>query len=240
MKLEIGSVDISTYSIPTQEADKSTFVASITGNKAGIVHVRFIIGNERSQIITITVKDNNSSASSSSGQSTGSSGSASSSSGKSNTGTNSKKSSGTSSGTSSKKSNTVLVDTNIFRDDFANEFDPGSETGGYNISNPVIKIIIPVVNQILAILQIIGAIVLVISLALAGFNGILGSGDGFSEDLGLNVGSSINEYGNSVTGVQNLTKGSLSKILRRAFIGTIILEFSATIVRIVFAICTNL
>ena len=144
------------------------------------------------------------------------------------------------SGGSSASTNTVTINTDILRDDFAEEFDPNSEIGGYNVSQPIIKVIIPVVNRILAILQIIGAIVLVIALAIAGFNGILGSGDGFSEDLGLNVGSSINEYGNSVTGVQNLTKGSLSKILRRAFIGTIILEFSATIVRIVFSIVTNI
>lgn len=141
---------------------------------------------------------------------------------------------------STNSTNTVTINTDILRDDFAEEFDPNSEIGGYNVSQPIIKVIIPVVNRILAILQIIGAIVLVIALAIAGFNGILGSGDGFSEDLGLNVGSSINEYGNSVTGVQNLTKGSLSKILRRAFIGTIILEFSATFVRIVFSIVTNI
>lgn len=141
---------------------------------------------------------------------------------------------------SSKDNNTILVDTSILRDDFAKEFDPGTEIGGYNISNPIIKIIIPVVNRILAILQVIGAIILVISLAIAGFNGILGSGDGFSEDLGLSVGKSVNEYGNKVEGVQNLTKGALSKILRRAFIGTIILEFSATIVRIVFSVVTNI
>lgn len=149
-------------------------------------------------------------------------------------------SSKSSSGSGTKKSNTVLVDTDILREDFANEFDPNSKTGGYNISNPVIKVIIPVVAKILNILQVIGAIVLVISLAIAGFNGVLGAGDGFSEDLGLNVGKSVNDYGIEVSGVQNLTKGSLSKIIRRALIGSLILESSLTIVRIVFAICTNL
>ena len=202
---------------------------SLKGTKKGFRTIYFQIGNQRSEDISIQVNDsNNSSSSSSSGQSTGSSGSKSSSSSKS------------SSGSGTKKSNTVLVDTDILREDFANEFDPNSKTGGYNISNPVIKVIIPVVAKILNILQVIGAIVLVISLAIAGFNGVLGAGDGFSEDLGLNVGKSVNDYGIEVSGVQNLTKGSLSKIIRRALIGSLILELSLTIVRIVFAICTNL
>ncbi|HCC04511.1 MAG TPA: hypothetical protein DEP51_06670 [Clostridiales bacterium] len=141
---------------------------------------------------------------------------------------------------SSGSTNTVKINTNVLREDLGEEFDPNSEIGGYNVSQPIIKVIIPVVSRALSILQIIGAIVLVISLAIAGFNGVLGAGDGFAEDLGLNVSTSVNEYGNKVEGVQNLTQGSLSKIIRRALIGSLILESSLTIVRIVFAICTNL
>lgn len=137
-------------------------------------------------------------------------------------------------------STNVTINTNILREDLGNEFDPNNPIGGYNVSQPVINVIIPVVSKILAILQIIGAILLVISLAIAGFNGILGAGDGFSEDLGLSVGTSTNQYGIDVKGVQNLTKGSLSKILRRAFIGIAILESSITIVRIVFSVVTNI
>lgn len=202
---------------------------TLKGKKKGYRTIFFQVGNQRSEDISVRVNDsNNSSSSASSGQNSGSSGSKSSSSSKS------------SSGSGTKKSNTVIVDTNILREDFANEFDPNNEDGGYDISNPFIKVIIPVVAKILNILQVIGAIVLVISLAIAGFNGILGAGDGFSEDLGLNVGKSVNDYGLEVSGVQNLTKGSLSKIIRRALIGSLILELSLTIVRIVFAICTNL
>ena len=152
---------------------------------------------------------------------------------------NEKNSAGSSSG-SSGSTNTVKINTNVLREDLGEEFDPNSDIGGFNVSQPIIKVIIPVVSRALSILQIIGAIVLVISLAIAGFNGVLGAGDGFAEDLGLNVSTSVNEYGNKVEGVQNLNQGSLSKIIRRALIGSLILESSLTIVRIVFAICTNL
>lgn len=207
-------------------------MVTIKGIKKGNRLIFFKVGNQLSGNVSIQVNDSSSSSSSSSsGQSSGSSGSkssSSSSSGKSN------------SGSSNKKSSTVLVDTNILRDDFANEFDPNSKVGGFDVSEPFIKVIIPVVNRVLSILQIIGAIVLVLSIALAGFNGVIGAGDGFAEDLGLNISSSYNEYGNKVEGVQNLTQGSLSKIIRRALIGSLILESSLMIVRIVFAICTNL
>ena len=137
------------------------------------------------------------------------------------------------------KGDNVIINTDVLREDFADEFSPESP-GGHYYSDPVINVIIPVVNRVLAILQILGAILLVIELAIAGINGVLGAGDGISEDLGLSVGSSYNQYGLKVEGVQNLTAGALSKILRRAFIGTAILELSATIVRIVFNVCTNL
>lgn len=150
------------------------------------------------------------------------------------------KNSASNSTNSTNSTNMVSINTNVLRENLSDEFDPRNQIGGFNVSNPVINVIIPVVSKIIIILQIIGAIILVLSIAIAGFNGVLGSGDGFAEDLGLNVATSVNEYGNKVDGVQNLNQASLSKIIRRAIIGTLILESSLTIVRIVFAICTNL
>lgn len=227
--LVIGAVSID-KNILSQDENRITWAVSIKGTTKGQLTIFFQVGNQRSGDIFINVTDANNS---SSGQgSTGGTGTGSNSTSNSSAGTNSAGSKG--------QSNTVLVDTDILREDFANEFDPNSKTGGYNISQPVIKVIIPVVSRVLSILQIIGAIVLVLSLALAGFNGVLGAGDGFSEDLNLNVSTSVNEYGNEVSGVQNLTPGALSKIIRRALIGSIILESSLTIVKIVFNICTSL
>ena len=140
--------------------------------------------------------------------------------------------------TKSSTSGGQTINTNILDENFADQFNPDKDDRGF--SAPFIKVIIPVVNKILSILQILGAVLLVLSIAIAGFNGLLGAGDGFSEDLGLSVGVSTNQYGNDVKGVQSLTKGALSKILRRLFIGVIIFEFSATIVKICFSIFTNI
>ena len=239
-KIEIGDVEkTGVVVLSSEDPETKNVMVSIKGTKKGSITIFFAVGNQRSGDIYVSVKEPQNSSSSST-QSSPSSGESSTgeSTGKSSTGKS--QDSEATSGTSSKKSSTVLVDTNILREDFANEFDPNSKVGGFDVSEPFIKVIIPVVNRVLSILQIIGAIVLVLSIALAGFNGVIGAGDGFAEDLGLNISSSYNEYGNKVEGVQNLTQGSLSKIIRRALIGSLILESSLMIVRIVFAICTNL
>lgn len=169
---------------------------------------------------------------------TSSDGSGSSSSSSSGTSSTSQKDSSSSSSSKSSTSGGRIINTNILDENFADQFNPDKDDRGF--SAPFIKVIIPVVNKILSILQILGAVLLVLSIAIAGFNGILGAGDGFSEDLGLSVGVSTNQYGNDVKGVQSLTKGALSKILRRLFIGVIIFEFSATIVKICFSIFTKI
>ena len=79
----------------------------------------------------------------------------------------------------------------------------------------------------------LGAIVLVLSLALAGFNGILGSNESFADDLGLSLGDKAD-------GVQQLTKENLSIIIRRVIIGSFILFMSASIVKIVFKLITGI
>ena len=81
---------------------------------------------------------------------------------------------------------------------------------------------------------------LVIVLAIAGFNGILGSGGNVAEDLGLSVGTSKNKYGRDIDGVQTLDKAALSKIIRKAVIGSFILFGSSTIVKIVFKMISGI
>lgn len=169
---------------------------------------------------------------------TSSDGSGSSSSSSSGTSSNSQKDSSSSSSSKSSTSGGRIINTNILDENFVNQFDPNKDDIG--ISAPFIKVIIPVVNKILSIIQILGAIILVLSIAIAGFNGVLGSGDGFSEDLDLSVETSYNDYGNKVEGVKPLSKSELTKKLRRLFIGVIIMEFSATIVKIFFGIFTNI
>ena len=126
----------------------------------------------------------------------------------------------------------------ITSDEFVDQFNP-KNVGGETISDPAINVMIPVINRILGIIQILGAIILVVSIALAGINGVLSSEDSLAEDLGISLGKNINEYGNQLDGVKQLNKSALSKIIRRGILGSAILFFSSTIVKIVFNIIFN-
>ena len=92
----------------------------------------------------------------------------------------------------------------------------------------------------MTILQILGGIIFVISLAMAGLNGIFGVGEGVAEDLGLNMGKTRTDAGMEIDAVNKLNKGSISKIIRRSTIGSIILFSSTTIVKITFQIFSGL
>ena len=127
------------------------------------------------------------------------------------------------------------VELDITSDKFVEQFNP-DKYGGNELSRPVIDVMIPVINKILNIIQILGAIILVLSLALAGINGVLSAEDNLAEDLGINLGTNINEYGAKLDGVKQLNKSALSKIIRRGSLGSIVMFSSATIVKIVFRI----
>ena len=131
------------------------------------------------------------------------------------------------------------IDTDILSNNFTDQFDP-KQSGGETLSRPFTALIVLIVNRILGILQVIGAIILVISLALYGFKGILGAGDGIAKELGLFIGKSTNEYGNEVSGVQTIDKKSLSNTFRKMTLGSVILFGSATIVKIVFQMVSGL
>lgn len=128
-----------------------------------------------------------------------------------------------------------LVELDITNDAFVDQFNP-TNGGGEGLSQPVTDVMIPVINKILSIIQIIGVIILVLALAIAGFNGVLSSEDSLAEDLGISLGKNLNAYGIGLDGVKQLNKSALSKIIRRASIGSILLFFSATFVKIVFGI----
>lgn len=133
------------------------------------------------------------------------------------------------------------INTDIFAENFTDSFNPNKKGGGDIVSDPFIRVIIPVVNHVLGIIQIIGGVIFVLCLAAAGLNGILATEEGVAEDLGLSVGNTINEYGMELKGVaQPLNKKSLEKIIRRATIGSFLLMGSSTIVRIVFSIVSSI
>ena len=133
----------------------------------------------------------------------------------------------------------IQINTDILSDDFLQDFNP-ENPGGDVISQPFIDVIILVVNNVLVILQIIGAVVFVLSLAAAGVNGILATNEGVAEDLGLAIGEKETEYRVRTGVAQPLDKGALQKIIRRSIIGSIFMFTSSTIVRIVFNIIRSI
>ena len=78
------------------------------------------------------------------------------------------------------------------------------------------------------------------ALALTGFNGILGAGGDVAEDLNLSVGRTRNQLGIRLPGVKTINKGTVSMIIRRISIGSIILFGSATIVKIIFKLISGI
>ena len=133
----------------------------------------------------------------------------------------------------------IAIDTDIMSNTFTDQFNP-KNSGDDAITRKFTTLIVLIVNRILGILQIIGAVLLVVSLAATGFNGILGAGGDVAEDLGLSIGKSRNQLGISLPGVKTLNKSELTKIIRRISIGSIILFGSATIVKIVFKLISGL
>ena len=130
------------------------------------------------------------------------------------------------------------IETNIMGNGIINEFKPGKNEDP--ISKPFNKLIVRITNSVLKIVQIFGAVLFVMSLALAGLNIILGSGEGVANDLGLNIGDVPDKDGKTHQRPKKFDKGTVSKIIRRSAIGSIFLFASASIVRIVFWVFSNL
>ena len=140
---------------------------------------------------------------------------------------------------SADKTEAKSINVDITSPDFINEFNPKQE-GGDVISEPFITTITDVVNRILGLLQVFGAVILVLSIAAAGLNGIIATNEGLAEDLDIAVGTSETEY-RTMTGVaQPLNKKAVQKIIRRTIIGGILLLMSSSIVRFVFNLVSGI
>ena len=113
------------------------------------------------------------------------------------------------------------IDTSIRSDAFKTGMDPEEiDSDGEKIATPIIKIVRVIINRVLGIIQWIGAIVMVISIAIFGF-GLLANGNpGLAKDLGFNLSPKSNV--------------GLLQLGRNLAIGSSLLFASSSIVKFVF------
>lgn len=123
---------------------------------------------------------------------------------------------------------TLAAATDIYSNEFLDEFDPTKQQIG-TLEEPVVNAIVNIVNPILGFLQIIGGIGAVISIAFYGFKHILGADPGMARDLGM----PINDKGSPNIRIE------LYNWARVMLIGSLILFFSSTLVRIVYSLLTS-
>lgn len=120
------------------------------------------------------------------------------------------------------------VNTKIYEDGFINDFDPNKEVGENQavgaVEKPIINAIVNVINPILGTIQVIGGLVAVLSIAFYGFKHILGADPGMSRDLGMPT----NDRGSPNMRIE------LHNWARVMIIGSILLFFSSTLMKIVF------
>ncbi len=123
------------------------------------------------------------------------------------------------------------VSTKIMDNGFIEEFKPGNG-GNDSIANTVLDQIIPIINKILGIVQVIGVILMVISIAFFGFKIIMSNNSELLGPLGLNGGLSRGDK----------TPGDNAQIrhwMWLVLIGSVLLFMSSTIVRIVFKLLST-
>lgn len=127
------------------------------------------------------------------------------------------------------KKNAQKLETDITSDKFLNDFDPEKMTTGdnsYKLSTPFVNTITNIVNPVLGIVQAIGGILTIISIAIFGFGMILSGNEGLAKDLGMNFGG--------VSGPE--AKRKLLDFGRSLMIGSILMFSSATLVQFVFRV----
>lgn len=114
------------------------------------------------------------------------------------------------------------LNTNITGESFYKTFNPNKKQSATEKmwSEPFINLITTIVNPILGIIQIIGGIIMVLSIAFYGFQNILSADIGLSSDFGMNV--------------RPRNRARYLATIRLLMIGSIILFMSTTIVKIVF------
>lgn len=131
------------------------------------------------------------------------------------------------------------IDTSITADsNFANEFNPqkvelGDDDNAQTLegkwATPLTKAITKIVNPILSVIQTIGGLLMIVSVAIYGFYMVAMSHGPLAQDLGIGGGR-----GGSPDG-----KIGLLNFGRSLLIGSVLLFSSATLVRFVFNIFTT-
>ena len=120
------------------------------------------------------------------------------------------------------------LDTDITSGRFVKDLNPNGLDGApETLSTPIVNFIHNVVNPILGFVQIIGAILTVVSVALFGLGMLLTGNEGISRELGLGMGG---PHGGPDTKMALLNFG------RTMLIGAVLLFCSSTIVKFVFYI----
>lgn len=122
------------------------------------------------------------------------------------------------------------IDTSIKSDsDFANEFNPQNEDLEGDLSEPFTSAIVEIVNTILKVIQTIGGLLMIVSVAIFGFYMVVMSHGPLAQDLG--IGGPRGNMADAKMGLLNFGRNLL--------IGSILLFSSATLVRFVFNIFTT-
>lgn len=131
-----------------------------------------------------------------------------------------------------KKSNDKTIDTDITGNTFIEDLKPDNLNGTpEKLSTPFVNLIHNVVNPILGVVQVIGGILTVVSIALFGLGMLLSGNEHLAGDLGLRM---MGDHGGHGGGPD--AKVELLNFGRALLIGAVLLFCSATIVKFVFYI----
>ncbi len=129
-----------------------------------------------------------------------------------------------------------VIDTKITSNSFIRDLSPDGLNGtAEQISTPFVSFIHQIVNPILGVVQIIGGVLTVISIAIFGFNMLLGGNSELANDIALGHGIGMHgEKGGPKEGPG--AKKEMLDFGRSLLIGAVLLFCSATIVKFVFSI----
>lgn len=112
------------------------------------------------------------------------------------------------------------IDTDIMGDTFLNDFNPnGTEVN--KVASPFISVILQIANPVLGIIQVIGGFLMVVSIAMFGFNLIVSSNGALARDLKIG--------GNNPEKTKDLLDYG-----RSLLIGSVLLFTGATLVKLIF------
>ena len=82
---------------------------------------------------------------------------------------------------------TTTIDTDITSDQFIKDLDPNSVDGiAADLSNPFVSAIQKIINPILGFVQVIGGLLMVVSVAMYGFGMLVISNEPLAGEVGIN------------------------------------------------------